>query len=329
MVERMLCSARTKQLQGLGWGRSVRVQKRLAKRTACLLIEPAHKAAFQGFVAMKSEFPQKPLRLGVHKLPSLCSGSWCRQFFCAPLISRRRGYFLDRDTSSKRWEPPFAVDDVFQAGGNQHQRGFPVGERADDAGTPPDLPVEPLDGVVRADAPPMLAGYLAVRQRLGEALAHDLGGLFQLHRLELGGHRLGLGRRGLARFHGVDGLEHGRDPGALGFGNLGQRVAVEAVDEDVRVFAGQRAASPFVHGLERLVVEVGDRAGGDAGAPQDLADILDTPRRHAARCISMMASSTEVSRLLQRSMTAVANLVPLSLGILSVIWPDVVVKPRS
>lgn len=30
MVERMLCSARTKQLQGLGWGRSVRVQKMAA-----------------------------------------------------------------------------------------------------------------------------------------------------------------------------------------------------------------------------------------------------------------------------------------------------------
>ena len=73
------------------------------------------------------------------------------------------------------------------------------GESADDAGTrliSLFLPVEPLDGVVRADAPPMLAGHLAVRQRLGEALAHDLCGLFQPHRLELGCHRLGLGRRG-------------------------------------------------------------------------------------------------------------------------------------
>ena len=122
---------------------------------------------------------------------------------------------------------PFAVGDVFQAGGNQHQRGFPVGERADDAGTLSDLPVEPLDRIVRADAPPMLARYLAVRQRLGEALANHLGGLFQPHRLELGGHRLGLGRRGFARFHRVDRLEYGRDPGTLGFGDLGQRVAVE------------------------------------------------------------------------------------------------------
>ena len=123
---------------------------------------------------------------------------------------------------------PFAVRDVLQAGGHQHQCGFPVGARADHAGPAPDLPVEPLDGVVRADAPPMPAGHLAVRQRLGEALAHDLGGLLQLHRLELVGHRLGLCRRGLARLHGVDCLGHGRDLGALGFGDLGQRVAVEA-----------------------------------------------------------------------------------------------------
>ena len=48
-----------------------------------------------------------------------------------------------------------------------------------------------------------------------------------------------------------------------------------------------------------------------------------------ARRISMMASSTLVSRLLRRSMTAVAKRMPLSLGILSVTRPDVVVKPRS
>ena len=52
---------------------------------------------------------------------------------------------------------------------------------------------------------------------------------------------------------------------------------------------------------------------------------VETP----ARYISMMAFSTLVSRLLQRSMTAVAKRMPLSLGILSVTWPEVVVKPHS
>ena len=37
--------------------------------------------------------------------------------------------------------------------------------------------IQALDGVVRADALPMLARHLAVRQRLGVSDAHDLGGL--------------------------------------------------------------------------------------------------------------------------------------------------------
>ena len=50
--------------------------------------------------------------------------------------------------------------------------------------------------------------------------------------------------------------------------------------------------------------------------------LVETP----ARYISIMASSTEVSRRLYRSMIAVANLMPLSLGILRVTWPEVVVS---
>ena len=55
---------------------------------------------------------------------------------------------------------------------------------------------------------------------------------------------------------------------------------VDAVDVDVRVFAGQGPASPLLDRLESLVVEIGDRAGGDARAPQDLADVLDAARGH-------------------------------------------------
>ena len=55
---------------------------------------------------------------------------------------------------------------------------------------------------------------------------------------------------------------------------------VDAVDVDVRVFAGQGPASPLLDRLEGLVVEIGDRAGGDARAPQDLADVLDAARGH-------------------------------------------------
>ena len=218
----------------------------------------------------------------------------------------------------------------------------------------------------------MLARHLAVRQRLGVPVAHDLCGLLELHGFQIGRHGLGLGGGRLARLHRVDCLEHGRRLRPLRFRNLGEDVAVEvhgaalvfgpgehlgdradhagrliagehahaaqparlqprqevapalfgfrealgaaddlavsalvhadrhhdrhvlvgaspaalqvdAVDVDVRVFAGQRTASPFVHGLERPVVQVGDRAGGNAGAPEDLADVLDAPRRHAGQ----------------------------------------------
>ena len=212
----------------------------------------------------------------------------------------------------------------------------------------------------------MLARHLAVREGLGVAVTHDLGGLLEPHRFQVVGHGLGLGGGRLARLHRVDCLEHGRRLRPLRFRNLGEDVAVEvhgaalvfgvgedlgdradhvgglvagehantakaarfqprqeiapalgrlgealgaadhlavavlvhadrhhdrhvlvgaapaslqvdAVDVYVRVFAGQRPAPPFLNGLERLVVEVGHRAGGDARAPQDLADVLDAP----------------------------------------------------
>ena len=52
------------------------------------------------------------------------------------------------------------------------------------AGSAPYLSVELFDYVVCADALPMLRGISAVRQRLGEAFAHDLGGLLHPHQLE-------------------------------------------------------------------------------------------------------------------------------------------------
>ena len=59
---------------------------------------------------------------------------------------------------------PLVFDYVFQPGGHQHQRGSPVGKRADDAGPATDLPVQLLDGVVRPDSGPMLHGEVGVRE---------------------------------------------------------------------------------------------------------------------------------------------------------------------
>ena len=48
-----------------------------------------------------------------------------------------------------------------------------------------------------------------------------------------------------------------------------------------------------------------------------------------ARCISIMASSTLVSRRRYRSMTAVAKRIPLSFGVRIATSPDVVASLRS
>ena len=74
---------------------------------------------------------------------------------------------------------PLVFDYVFQPGGHRHQGGFPVGERADDAGSAADLPVQPLDGVVRPDLGPMLHGEVGVGERLGAA--RDLAAALRVH----------------------------------------------------------------------------------------------------------------------------------------------------
>ena len=122
---------------------------------------------------------------------------------------------------------PLALGDVLEPGRREHEGRPAVGEGAHHPGAPADLAVEPLDGVVGAYAPPVLAGEPGVRQGLGEALPHDPRGLPEPHALELPGDLEGLGLGGLARLHGVYGLEHGGDRGAPGLGDPGQHVAVE------------------------------------------------------------------------------------------------------
>ena len=53
--------------------------------------------------------------------------------------------------------------------------------------------------------------------------------------------------------------------------------------------------------------------------------LVETPARH----ISIISSSTLVSRLRWRSMAAVARRAPLGLGMWMVTSPELVVRPRS
>ena len=64
--------------------------------------------------------------------------------------------------------------------------GISVRERPYHPRPSADLTVQPLDHVVGADARPVLAGEIAVGQRLLDAVLDLLGGLLQLHGAQLG-----------------------------------------------------------------------------------------------------------------------------------------------
>ena len=57
---------------------------------------------------------------------------------------------------------PLTLGDVLQPRGHEHEGAPSVREGAHHAGSPADLAVEPLDGVVGPDPPPVLAGEARV-----------------------------------------------------------------------------------------------------------------------------------------------------------------------
>ena len=81
---------------------------------------------------------------------------------------------------------PLRARDMSQPGADQHQGGVPVRERPHHAGAPADLPVQPLDHIVGADACPMFAGEIAVGQRFFNAVLDFPGSLLQLHGAQKG-----------------------------------------------------------------------------------------------------------------------------------------------
>ena len=61
---------------------------------------------------------------------------------------------------------PLGACHVAQPRADQHQGGISVRERPHHAGSAADLTVQPLDHIVGTDAGPVLAGKIAVGQRL-------------------------------------------------------------------------------------------------------------------------------------------------------------------
>ena len=87
---------------------------------------------------------------------------------------------------------PLGARHMAEPGADQHQSGVAVRERSHHAGSAADLPIQPLDHVVGADARPVFAGKIAVGQRFFNAVLDLLGGLLQLHGAQLGDHGLRL-----------------------------------------------------------------------------------------------------------------------------------------
>lgn len=76
---------------------------------------------------------------------------------------------------------PLGARHMAEPGADQHQGGVTVRKCPYHPRPSADLPVQPLDHIVGADARPVLAGEIAVGQRLLNAILDFLGGLLQLH----------------------------------------------------------------------------------------------------------------------------------------------------
>ena len=76
---------------------------------------------------------------------------------------------------------PLGARHMTQPGADQHQGGVTVRKCPYHPRPSADLPVQPLDHIVGADAGPVLAGKIAVGQRLLNAVLDLLGSLLQFH----------------------------------------------------------------------------------------------------------------------------------------------------
>ena len=76
---------------------------------------------------------------------------------------------------------PLGSSHVAKPRADQHQRRVPIGERSRRTRPAADLTVQPFGHIAGADTRPVLAGKIAVGQRLLDAVLDLLGSLLQLH----------------------------------------------------------------------------------------------------------------------------------------------------
>ena len=122
---------------------------------------------------------------------------------------------------------PLGARHMAQPRADQHQGGVAIGECPHHAGPAADLPVQPLDHIVGANAGPMLAGKIAVGQSFLNAVLDLFGSLLQLHGAQLRNHGLCLLAGRSFALLSVNRLEHFSYNFDLGLGHNRENVAVE------------------------------------------------------------------------------------------------------
>ena len=86
------------------------------------------------------------------------------------------------------------------------RRRRPVRETAHYTSAAADLPVQPLNDIIGADASPVFTGKITVSQRFLNTVLHLFDSLFQLHFFQLGHHSFRFFTGGLLAFLGMDRL---------------------------------------------------------------------------------------------------------------------------
>ena len=161
---------------------------------------------------------------------------------------------------------------------DQHQCGVPIRECPHHAASAADLPVQPLDHIVGADACPVLAGKITIGQRFLDAVLDLLGGLLQLHGAQLRNHGLRLLTGCLLALLRMDRLEHFRYNFDLGFGHNGENIAVEM--HRAALVSGIR--EHLAHGLQHPQALVAD---------DKLHAVQTAPRSHWKKLTQLALSS--------------------------------------
>lgn len=168
----------------------------------------------------------------------------------------------------------------------------------------------------------MLAREARVRQGLGVSAPYGPGGLSKPHRLELvrDRERLALGR--LARLHGVDRLEHGRDGRAPGLRHAGEHVAVEVHGAVPVGGIGEHLRDRPDH-ARRLVADDHPHAAQPAGpqpgweappAPRRLREALRRPD-HLAVAVVVDADGDHHGHVLVGASPAALQVYPVDAGV--------------